>query len=255
MASDILSNPPAINYHEEAIATNLAEFEKVVRSRRSVRVFEAEKIPDDVVRKCIDLALLAPNSSNLQPWEFYWIKNPEIKKKLDEACFGQSASKTAPTLVVCVSRTDTWKRNSLQMSKLLREGKAPASAIAYYENLVPVVYGWFGPLGILSPFKWLFFTLAGFFRVVPRDPMSKSSLESWAHKSTALACENLMLAFRAAGYDSCPMEGFDEWRVRRALNLPRSAHVTMIVSAGKRKKGGIYGQQIRLNRAQFVFEV
>ena len=31
----------------------------------------------------------------------------------------------------------------------------------------------------------------------------------WAHKSTALACENLMLSLRAYGYDSCPMEGMD----------------------------------------------
>ncbi len=39
----------------------------------------------------------------------------------------------------------------------------------------------------------------------------------WASKTTALACENMVLAFRAHGFDSCMMEGFDEPMVREIL--------------------------------------
>ncbi|HET8705473.1 MAG TPA: nitroreductase family protein, partial [Pseudomonadales bacterium] len=65
-----------------SIATELPtidveEFRKVVRSRRSVRRFLPDPVPDDVLNECLDLAMLAPNSSNLQPWEFYVIKSPE----------------------------------------------------------------------------------------------------------------------------------------------------------------------------------
>lgn len=77
----------------------------------------------------------------------------------------------------------------------------------------------------------------------------------WAHKSTALACENLMLSLRACGFDSCPMEGFDPIRIRRLLNLPRAAEVCMVVSAGKRAENGIYGPQIRFDPSLFVFKV
>jgi nitroreductase len=77
----------------------------------------------------------------------------------------------------------------------------------------------------------------------------------WAHKSTALACENLMLSFRAFGYDSCPMEGMDERRVQKLLGLPRSAEVCMVISAGKRAKHGIYDQQFRMDQSLFIFEV
>ena len=50
----------------------------LVRKRRSVRKFLNEKVPEEVITKALKAALLAPNSSNLQPWEFYWVK--EYKK-------------------------------------------------------------------------------------------------------------------------------------------------------------------------------
>jgi nitroreductase len=52
------------------------------------------------------LALLAPNSSNLQPWTFYVVQNPTKKKQLVKACLNQLAAKTASELIVCVARTD-----------------------------------------------------------------------------------------------------------------------------------------------------
>ena len=63
------------------------------------------------MRKCLKAATLAPNSSNLQPWEFYWIRSVNKKEKLIKACFSQNAARTSQELVVAVSRIDTWKRN------------------------------------------------------------------------------------------------------------------------------------------------
>ena len=77
----------------------------------------------------------------------------------------------------------------------------------------------------------------------------------WAHKTTALACENLMLSLRAFGYDSCPMEGMDERRIQKLLGLPRAAEVCMVISAGKRAEHGVYMKQLRLDKSLFVFEV
>lgn len=255
MADSIFDKVPELNYHEEAPVTDFSAFRKVVQSRRSVRVYEDRGIPEDVVRECLDLALLAPNSSNLQPWEFYWVRDPEKKKKLARLCFNQPAARTAPVLIVCVARTGQWRGVAREMKEILTRENAPKSAVAYYERLVPLAYGMMGPFGIFSPLKWLLFTILGLFRVVPRDPVSPWGMKVWAHKTVALACENLMLAFRAAGYDSCPMEGFDEWRIRSLLRLPLDAHVTMVVSAGVRKRGGVYGRRLRLPPSRFVFEV
>ena len=232
---------------------NPVEFTKLVEARRSVRKYTAEKIPDDIVNACLDLALLAPNSSNLQTWEFYRVTTPAVKEKMIHACFSQSAAKTSAELIVCVARRDHWRKHSKQMLAEFKKlpVETPKIALTYYGKLVPFVYtvGWFN---ILTPFKWLMNTVMGTFRVVPRDPISTFGINTWAAKSCALACENLMLAFRAYGYDTCPMEGFDAWKVRSALGLPWAAEITMVISAGKRADGGIYGPRMRFPREQFV---
>ena len=255
MSDSIFGEPLKMNYHEEAPVTDFAAFRKIVESRRSIRLYEPKPIPDEVVRECLRLALLAPTSSNLQCWEFYWVKNPQKKERLAKACFNQPAARTAPVLIVAVARTKTWRKNAKEMVQILEDQKAPSSAVNYYKKLVPAAYGLMGPFGILSPMKWLVLNIMGLFGVMARDPVSPWGLKVWAHKTVALACENLMLAFRASGYDTCPMEGFDEVRIKRLLELPRDAHVTMVISAGLRAPGGVYGARVRFPDDRFLFEI
>lgn len=232
---------------------NPESFKELVNSRRSVRKFTSEKIPDDVVHSCLDLALLAPNSSNLQTWEFYRLKSETIKNEVAVACFSQPAAMTASELIVCVARPDHWRAHCKQMLDYFKTlpTETPASAIAYYSRLAPFVYT-VGFFNSLTPVKWIFNTLVGFFKIVPREPISSFGLTLWASKSCALAAENLMLAFRAYGYDTCPMEGYDSVRVKKAMGLPRKSTIVMIVGAGKRAEGGVYGPRIRFPREQFV---
>ena len=42
----------------------------------------------------------------------------------------------------------------------------------------------------------------------------------------------------ALGVDACPMEGFDPWRAKRVLKLPRGAEVCMFLAVGKRAPEG-----------------
>lgn len=255
-ASEIFEKVPRFTHIEEAIETDPDEFEKVVRSRRSTRVYTEEKVPEDVMRRCLELGLLAPNSSNLQPCEFYWVRDESKKKELARLCLGQPAATTAQELVVCVARLDTWKRNRKLMLDMMgkSERHVPESALMYYRRLVPLAYNQ-GPLNVFGPIKKVIFTLLALRKPMPRGPAGKSDMRVWAHKSTALACENLMLALRAFGFDSCPMEGMDGTRIRRLLKLPRAAEVCMVISAGKRAETGIYGPQIRFDKSLFLFEV
>lgn len=252
----VFTEVPDIGYTEPAVETNAEEFEKVVRSRRSTRVYTEEKVPVDVMRKCLDLALLAPTSSNLQPWEFYWVRNEQTKAELARLCLAQPAAATAPELVVCVTRLDTWKRNRQIMIDKLGglDEPVPAAVTRYYEKIVPLAYGQ-GPCYLLGPLKKLVLYFLAWKAPLPRGPAGKADMRVWAHKSTALACENLMLSLRAFGFDSCAMEGLDERRIRTLLGLPRGAEICMVISAGKRAANGIYGKQIRFDRSLFVFEV
>ncbi len=98
-------------YYEPAPEQNHGEaFSQVVESRRSVRKFTDKPIPPPVLDACIDLALIAPSSCNLQPWEFHVVQSPDKKAKLVEACMSQNAATTAQELIVVVARTNNWKK-------------------------------------------------------------------------------------------------------------------------------------------------
>lgn len=255
MGKSIFEKAPESSYHETPPSVDFTEFKKVVESRRSIRVYKNDKIPESVVKECLRLALLAPTSSNLQCWEFYWVRNPVKKAELIKACFSQPAAQTAAELIVCVARTDTWQRIRKQILLNMESSTStPESAKKYYQKIVPFIYSQ-GLFSIFGFIKKIIFFVTGFFKVVPRSPTSFSEMLMWAHKTCALACENLMLSFRAAGYDSCPMEGFDEVRVKKILDLPRGAAVTMVISAGIRAERGVYGPRFRLPSEQFIFEI
>ena len=247
---------PDLGFSEAPPEINAEEFEKTVRSRRSVRVYTSEKIPEEITKRCLSLALLAPNSSNLQPWEFYWVRSEEKRAPLVEACLSQMAAKTAAELIVCVARTATYRAHCTQMLETIQkeQGEVPKIVHNYYRKIAPIFYTQ-GPFGIFGLIKRLTIPLIGLWKPMPRNPVSQADMRLWAAKSCALACQNLMLSFRAFGYDTCPMEGFDGARIQRLLELPSDAFCVMVLSAGKRAPKGIYGPQIRFPESQFLFEV
>ena len=241
-------------YHEPApTGIDLESFRKVVTSRRSVRKFTSKPIPKAVLDDCLDLAMLAPCSSGLQPWEFYVVKSPEKKAKLVKACMSQLAAKTASELIVCVARTDRINEFSRQMLREWPMPDVPTPVKAYYQ-LIPYVYAP-GPLNSFALVKKAAFAAGGLVAPVPRGPYTTAEVKLWAAKSTALACENLVLALRAHGFDSCMMEGYDEVRVTKLLKLSGDAFPIMVIGAGERADDGVFWPQLRFDRKQFVHEV
>lgn len=241
-------------YHEPApTGIDLESFRQIVISRRSVRKFTDKAIPQAVLDDCLDMALLAPCSSGLQPWEFFVVRSAGKKAKLVKACMSQLAAKTAAELIVCVARTDRIDEFS---RKMLREWPMPdvPKLVQRYYQLIPYNYAP-GPLNSFALVKKAAFSLGGMVAAVPRGPYTKSEVELWAAKSTALACENLVLAFRAHGFDTCMMEGFDEVRVRKLLNLGDASMPIMVVGAGERADDGVFWPQVRFERELFVHEV
>lgn len=233
-------------------------FEQLVQERRSIRIFDKSPVPESIIEKCLDLALLAPNSSNLQPWEFHWVRKESMKKSLVEACLSQAAAATASELIVCVARTDTWAHARTDMieqmtSKQNQGERIPEAAWYYYRKLVPMMYrqGWLSSLGYL---KKIIFFFIGLRKPMMREPTSHHDMRIWAIKSTALACENLMLATRAFGYDSCPMEGIDSRRIRKLLKLSRRSDVVMVIGIGKCAPKGMTLPRIRGERSRYVIE-
>jgi nitroreductase len=187
----------------------------------------------------------------------------KIKEKHDaiaEACLGQSAAKTAQQMVVFVVRKDKWKaraawnlnriKKSLEGKELTKRDKR---GLQYYSKLIPLFYGndFFGIYTLVRK--------AMIFYIGLRKPIMRVSTEADQriiyHKSCALAAQTFMLSLASEGYDTCPMEGFDEKMVRKILNLPSGAEVTMVMACGIGKPEGIYEDRARLPLEEVIFEV
>jgi nitroreductase len=221
-------------------------FGHIVATRRSVRKFSEEMIPEEVVRQCLSWGMLAPNSSNLQTWMFHWVRRDSpVHAALAHACLDQNAAKTASDIIFVTVRPRRWKEHARWNVEQHPLQPVPKIVRTYYEKLAWLMYST-GPWGLLAPFKWLYITAMGLKRPVIREPLTPMGLRQWAVKSAALACENIMLGFRAHGYDTCPMEGYDKKLVRLALQLRREEYIVMGIAAGRRGERGVYHDQYRL---------
>lgn len=230
--------------------------EDILNYRRSVRVFDKEKQLDtEKIKHCLELATLAPNSSNMQLWEFYHITQPDLLAKISKACFNQTATSTASELVVFVTRQDLYKKrakfvldfekgNVLRYSPKDRQEKRIKDRELYYGKLMPFIYSrFFGLFGFL---RVILSQIIGLFRPMMRQ-VSESDMRVVVHKSCALAAQTFMIVMANEGYDTCPLEGFDSKLIKKLLKLPHAAEVNMVIACGIRDGNkGIWGERGRV---------
>ena len=228
---------------------------EAIEYRRSVRKYLDVELDEEKVKNCIRNATLAPNSSNMQLWEFYHVTDNKTLKKLSKACFDQNAAKTAVNMVVFVARRDKWRERAKynldfledMFDKQEKEGKDVERrrkvSIRYYKKLMPTIYTDF--LGIIGYYKKILSFFIGLFRPIYREVLFSDS-RVITHKSVALAAENFMLSMAEIGYDTCPMEGSDTTRVKKILKLPSKAEITMIIGCGIRAENGVYTERFRV---------
>lgn len=230
--------------------------EEVLNYRRSVRVFDKEKqIDPEQVKQCLKLATLAPNSSNMQLWEFYHITQPDLLAKISNACLDQPATSTASQVVIFVTRQDLYKKhakfvldfereNVLRNSPKERQEKRIKDRELYYGKLMPFLYArLFGIIGLL---RVILTKIIGIFRPIVRE-VSESDMRVVVHKSCALAAQTFMIAMANDGYDTCPLEGFDSKKIKKLLKLPHGAEINMVIACGVRDGNkGIWGERGRV---------
>jgi len=229
-------------------------FEEIIHYRRSVRHYNGILIDSEKVKHCLSLAALAPNSSNMQLWEFYHVTNREILKNLSVACLSQQAATTAQQMVVFVTRQDLYRKrekkimaletqNILKNSPKEKQEKRIKQWKLYYGRIMPFLY--FRFLGIIGFIRKILVSIVGLFRPITYQ-VSECDMRVVVHKSCALAAQTFMLAMANEGYDTCPMEGFDSMKVKSILKLPLGAEINMIVSCGIRAEGGVWGDRMRI---------
>lgn len=209
---------------------SLASFLDLVRSRRSTRHFRPEPVPPELLDELLEAARWAPSGFNLQPTHFVVVTDPDVKARLFPACMKQRQVLEAGATVVFTGDRRVVANNFERVLQQDREAGATNDA---YEKLlrwgVPLSFNQ-GPLGLGWLWKAVAGTVAGRFTPIPSIQAVHKSY--WLAKQVALSAMVFMLAAHAAGLATCPMEGFGEPQLRRALGIPSSQSVVLVVAVG-----------------------
>jgi nitroreductase len=70
---------------------------------------------------------------------------------------------------------------------------------------------------------------------IPNYLSNHPNLTAWLNRHVMLAFTTMMWMAETLGYDTAPMEGFEEEKVRDVLRLPLSYHVVALLAIGRGK--------------------
>ncbi|HTD97137.1 MAG TPA: nitroreductase family protein [Edaphobacter sp.] len=189
----------------------MAEIKKTLRQaiqeRRATPSFDGRPIPPEDLRQILDAGLHAPSGYNMQPWRFVVVQSSEQKKRLRAASYNQGKVEEASAMIVACGDADGWRKDLDLMLQQGRRGGMPESYAAQAESSVP---------NYMSSF-------------------SSGQMHAWLNKQVMLAFTHMLLMAEVLGYDTAPMEGFEQEKVHEVLRLPLSYWVVALLAVGHLK--------------------
>lgn len=192
------------------------DFITIAKERRSVRQYDAEYVmTEEEIHEILDIAIQAPSSSNLQPWRFLVIQDKQIQQELLPIAHNQQQIVDASAVIAVLADIEGYKNAERIYGELVNKG------IMKNEIKEPYVASIMHNYGNFSAEKAL----------------------SVAMIDGGLVSMQIML-FKAKGYDTVPMGGFDENKFVDAFNVPENFKPVMLISIGKGMKAGF--EKVRL---------
>ncbi len=193
---------------ERAAMVKVAKQEKTlsqaIKDRRATPSFDGTPIPSEDLRKIIEAGLSAPSGYNMQPWRFVVVRGEEQKKRLRGAAYNQGKVEEASAVIVACGDADGWRKDLEPVIQKGLEGGMPEGYAAQARNSVP---------NYLSHF-------------------SSDEMHGWLNKMVMIATTQMMLMAEVMGYDTAPMEGFEQEKVHEVLRLPLSYWVVALLAVG-----------------------
>ena len=180
---------------------------QAIHDRRATPSFDGVPLPSADLHQILEAGLLAPSGYNLQPWRFIVVQHPEQRKRLRAASYNQAKVEEASAVIVACGDRDGWRKDLDEMLRLGRAGGMPESYAAQAADSVPSY-------------------LSGF---------TDGQMQAWLNKQVMMAFTSMMLMAEVLGYDTAPMEGFEQDKVSETLRLPMSYWVVALLAIGHLK--------------------
>lgn len=179
---------------------------EAIQSRRSIRKFKPDVIPENYITELIEAGRLAPSGTNLQPTRYIVIKSEDARDKLKE-CTPLPFVSAAPIVIACC--IDTKSINSVgDRMKELREAQAFVNTPLSENNNDSDSYN------------------------KRRNSMDEASVKAYLNLNAAIAIDHITLRAVDLGLGSCWVMMFDKTKVKNLLGLDDRYDVLALLPIG-----------------------
>ncbi|HUQ50205.1 MAG TPA: nitroreductase family protein [Terriglobales bacterium] len=175
-----------------------------IRERRSTPNFKSTPVHEDDLKQILEAGLRAPSGYNTQPWRFIVVRNADQRKRLAETAMNQSRVAEAPVVLVACGDAGALKDDDL--NEMLRLAAEHGFGTEAQHNAVRKNFPKF---------------------------LETLEVAVWLNRQVTIAFTHMMLMAEVLGYDTAPLEGFWEDKVKELLNIPESARVVAMLCIGE----------------------
>ena len=195
--------------------------EEAISSRRSIRAFLPTPVPQQTIENILDTAARAPSGTNIQPWKTYVLT-------------GDSLAGLSRAILKVYNDPESAKDHTEEYAYYPREWVSP-----YIERRRKIGWDLYGLLGITRDDKqkmhhqhgrnYCFFDApVGLMFTIDRV------LEQGSWLDYGMFLQNIMIAARGIGLDTCPQAAFTPFHrvISEYLNIPETQSVVCGMSLG-----------------------
>lgn len=195
--------------------------EEAISSRRSIRAFLPTPVPQQTIENILDTAARAPSGTNIQPWKTYVLT-------------GDSLAGLSRAILKVYNDPESAKDHTEEYAYYPREWVSP-----YIERRRKIGWDLYGLLGITRDDKqkmhhqhgrnYRFFDApVGLMFTIDRV------LEQGSWLDYGMFLQNIMIAARGIGLDTCPQAAFTPFHrvISEYLNIPETQSVVCGMSLG-----------------------
>lgn len=195
--------------------------EEAISSRRSIRAFLPTPVPQQTIENILDTAARAPSGTNIQPWKTYVLT-------------GNSLAGLSRAILKVYNDPESAKDHTEEYAYYPREWVSP-----YIERRRKIGWDLYGLLGITRDDKqkmhhqhgrnYCFFDApVGLMFTIDRV------LEQGSWLDYGMFLQNIMIAARGIGLDTCPQAAFTPFHrvISEYLNIPETQSVVCGMSLG-----------------------
>lgn len=179
---------------------------EVIAERRTTPNFGPQPVGDADLKRILDAGLRAPSGYNTQPWRFIVVRDPEQRKKLAATAMNQRRVAQAPVVIVACGDSGSLKDDDLE--EMLRLAAEHGFGTEESHDAVR--------------------------RNFPRF-LESLEMAVWLNRQVMIAFTHMMLMAEVLGYDTAPLEGFWEDKVKQLLEIPDTARVVALLCIGQRE--------------------